>query len=67
MSVEAMQEALEALKWLRVAFKPQSQGRQVADSAIAALKTALGPEPLDFEVLDKEGNVIYTSDVNNIS
>jgi len=67
MSVEAMQEALEALKWLRVAFKPQSQGRQVADSAIAALKTALGPEPLDFEVLDKEGNVIYTSDVNNSS
>jgi hypothetical protein len=67
MSVEAMQEALEALKWLRVAFKPQSQGRQVADSAILALETALGPEPLDFEVLDKEGNVIYTSDVNNSS
>jgi hypothetical protein len=67
MSVEAMQEALEALKWLRVAFKPQSQGRQVADSAIVALETALGPESLDFEVLDKEGNVIYTSDVNNSS
>jgi hypothetical protein len=67
MSIEAMQEALEALKWLRVAFKPQSQGRQVADSAILALETALGPEPLDFEVLDKEGNVIYTSDVNNSS
>jgi hypothetical protein len=67
MSVEAMQEALEALKWLRVAFKPQSQGRQVADSAILALETALGPDPLDFEVLDKEGNVIYTSDVNNSS
>jgi hypothetical protein len=62
-----MQEALEALKWLRVAFKPQSQGRQVADSAILALETALGPDPLDFEVLDKEGNVIYTSDVNNSS
>jgi len=67
MSIEAMQEALEALKWLRVAFKPQSQGRQVADSAILALETALGPDPLDFEVLDKEGNVIYTSDVNNSS
>jgi len=67
MSIEAMQEALEALKWLRVAFKPQSQGRQVADSAIAALETALGPEPLDFEVLDKEGNVIYNSNVNNSS
>jgi hypothetical protein len=65
MSIEAMKEALDALKWLRVAFKPQSQGRQVADSAIQALEAALGPESLDFEVIDKEGNVIYTSDVNN--
>jgi len=61
MSQEAMREALEALEWMRVAFKQNSQGRQVADSAIEALKTALGPEVLEFDVLDKYDNVIYNT------
>ena len=56
-----MREALEALEWMRVAFKPNTQGRQVADSAIEALKTALGPEVLEFDVLDKYDNVIYNT------
>jgi len=61
MSKEAMREALEALEWMRVAFKQNSQGRQVADSAIEALKTALGPEVLEFDVLDKYDQVIYNT------
>jgi thiazole synthase ThiGH ThiG subunit len=59
MSKEAMREALEALEWMRVAFKPNTQGRQVADSAILALRDALGPETLEFEILDKYDKVIY--------
>jgi len=65
MSQAAMQEALEALRWLRVAFKQQSQGRAVADSAIAALEAALGPEPVLWEVVDTENNVLYTSEMMN--
>jgi|APCry1669188879_1035177.scaffolds.fasta_scaffold299689_1 hypothetical protein len=65
MSQAAMQEALEALRWLRVAFKQQSQGRAVADSAIAALEAALGPEPVVWEVVDTENNVLYTSEMMN--
>ena len=65
MSQAAMQEALEALRWLRVAFKQQSQGRAVADSAIAALEVALGPEPVLWEVVDTENNVLYTSEMMN--
>jgi hypothetical protein len=65
MSQAAMQEALEALRWLRVAFKQQSQGRAVADSAIAALEAALGPEPVVWEVVDTENNVLYTSEIMN--
>jgi thiazole synthase ThiGH ThiG subunit len=61
MSKEAMREALEALEWMRVAFKPNTQGRQVADSAIEALKTALGPEVLEFDILDKHDQVIYNT------
>jgi hypothetical protein len=61
MSQEAMREALEALEWMRVAFKQNSQGRQVADSAIKALKTALGPEILEFDILDKYDQVIYNT------
>lgn len=61
MSKEAMREALEALEWMRVAFKQNSQGRQVADSAIEALKTALGPEILEFDILDKYDQVIYNT------
>jgi len=60
-----MQEALEALRWLRVAFKQQSQGRAVADSAIAALEAALGPEPVVWEVVDSENNILYTSEMMN--
>jgi len=56
-----MREALEALEWLRVAFKENSQGRQVADSAIESLKTALGPEVLEFDILDKYDQVIYNT------
>jgi len=56
-----MREALEALEWLRVAFKQNSQGRQVADSAIESLKTALGPEVLEFDILDKYDQVIYNT------
>ena len=56
-----MREALEALEWMRVAFKQNSQGRQVADSAIEALKTALGPEVLEFDILDKYDQVIYNT------
>lgn len=67
MSQAAMQEALEALRWLRVAFKQQSQGRAVADSAIAALEAALGPEPVVWEVVDTENNVLYTSEMVNSS
>jgi len=65
MSQAAMQEALEALRWLRVAFKQQSQGRAVADSAIAALEAALGPEPVLWKVVDTENNVLYTSEMMN--
>jgi hypothetical protein len=65
MSQAAMQEALEALRWLRVAFKQQSQGRAVADSAIAALEAALGPEPTLWEVVDTENNILYTSEMMN--
>jgi hypothetical protein len=46
---------------MRVAFKQNSQGRQVADSAIEALKTALGPEIMEFEILDKFDKVIYNT------
>ena len=56
-----MREALKALEWLRVAFKENSQGRQVADSAIESLKTALGPEVLEFDILDKYDQVIYNT------
>jgi hypothetical protein len=59
-----MREALEALEWMRVAFKPNTQGRQVADSAIEALKTALGPEIMEFEILDKYDEVIYNTGNN---
>jgi hypothetical protein len=65
MSQAAMQEALEALRWLRVAFRQQSQGRAVADSAIAALEAALGPDPVVWEVVDTENNVLYTSEMMN--
>ena len=65
MSQAAMQEALEALRWLRVAFKQQSQGRAVADSAIAALEAALGPESVVWEVVDTDDNVLYTSEMMN--
>jgi hypothetical protein len=65
MSQAAMQEALEALRWLRVAFRQPSQGRAVADSAIAALEAALGPEPVVWEVVDSENNVLYTSEMMN--
>jgi len=65
MSQAAMQEALEALRWLRVGFRQQSQGRAVADSAIAALEAALGPEPVVWEVVDTENNVLYTSEMMN--
>jgi len=65
MSQAAMQEALEALRWLRVAFRQPSQGRAVADSAIAALEAALGPEPVLWEVVDTENNVLYTSEMMN--
>ena len=61
MSKEAMREALEALEWMRVAFKQNSQGRQVADSAIETLKMALGPEIMEFEILDKFDEVIYNT------
>jgi len=64
MSKEAMREALEALEWMRVAFKQNSQGRQVADSAIEALKEALGPEIMEFEILDKYDEVIYNTGNN---
>jgi len=67
MSREAMQEALEALRWLRVGFRQQSQGRAVADSAIAALEAALGPEPVVWEVVDAENNIVYTSGMMNSS
>jgi hypothetical protein len=46
---------------MRVAFKPNTQGRQVADSAIDALKEALGPEIMEFEILDKFDKVIYNT------
>jgi len=59
-----MREALEALEWLRVAFKQHSQGRQVADSAIEALKRVLDLEPIQYEVLDERDQVIFTSSVN---
>lgn len=65
MSQAAMQEALEALRWLRVAFRQPSQGRAVADSAIAALEAALGPEPVVWEVVDTDDNVLYTSEMMN--
>jgi hypothetical protein len=65
MSQAAMQEALEALRWLRVAFRQPSQGQAVADSAIAALEAALGPEPVVWEVVDTENNVLYTSEMMN--
>jgi hypothetical protein len=65
MSQAAMQEALEALRWLRVGFKQQSQGRAVADSAIAALEAALGPDSVVWEVVDTENNVLYTSEMMN--
>jgi hypothetical protein len=61
MSQEAMREALEALEWLRVAFKQNSQGRQVADSAIDALKLALESEPIQYDILDEQDQVIFTS------
>jgi hypothetical protein len=64
MSQEAMREALEALEWLRVAFKQNSQGRQVADSAIDALKKALDSEPIQYDVLDENNQVIFTSDID---
>jgi hypothetical protein len=67
MSQAAMQEALEALRWLRVGFRQQSQGRAVADSAIAALEAALGPEPVVWEVVDAENNIVYTSEMMNSS
>jgi len=65
MSQAAMQEALEALRWLRVAFRQQSQGRAVADSAIAALEAALGPDSVVWEVVDTDDNVLYTSEMMN--
>jgi len=65
MSQAAMQEALEALRWLRVAFRQPSQGQAVADSAIAALEAALGPEPVLWEVVDTDDNVLYTSEMMN--
>ena len=65
MSQAAMQEALEVLRWLRVAFRQPSQGRAVADSAIAALEAALGPEPVVWEVVDTDDNVLYTSEMMN--
>jgi hypothetical protein len=64
MSQEAMREALEALEWLRVAFKQNSQGRQVADSAIDALKRALESEPIQYDILDEQDQVIFTSSVD---
>jgi hypothetical protein len=65
MSTEAMKEALEALEWLIVAFKPGSQGRVVAEQAINSLRSALGPNPLVYEVLDTDGTVIYNSETIN--
>jgi hypothetical protein len=65
MSVEAMREALEALEWLIVAFKPGSQGRTVAEQAISSLKSALDSQPLAYEVLDTDGTVIYNSKTIN--
>jgi hypothetical protein len=65
MSQAAMREALEALEWLIVAFKPGSQGRTVAEQAISSLRSALGPNPLVFEVLDTDGTVIYNSETIN--
>jgi hypothetical protein len=62
MSQEAMREALEALEWLRVAFKQNSQGRQVADSAIEALKRVLDSEPIQYDILDEQDQVIFTFD-----
>ena len=65
MSETAMREALEALEWLRVAFKPGTQGRLVADSAIDSLRSVLGPDPLVYEILDKDGMIIYNSETIN--
>jgi hypothetical protein len=65
MSTEAMREALEALEWLVVAFKPESQGRAVAEQAINSLRSALGPDPLVYEILDTDGTVIYNSETIN--
>jgi hypothetical protein len=65
MSTEAMREALEALEWLTVAFKPGSQGRAVAEQAINSLRSALGPDPLVYEILDKDGMIIYNSETIN--
>ena len=65
MSIEAMREALEALEWLVVAFKPGTQGRIVAEQAISSLRSALGPDPLVYEVLDTDGTVIYNSETIN--
>jgi hypothetical protein len=65
MSQAAMREALEALEWLKVAFKPGTQGRLVADSAIAALQAVVDPESLIYEVLDTDGTVIYNSETIN--
>jgi hypothetical protein len=62
MSQEAMREALEALEWLRVAFKQNSQGRAVADSAIDALRLALESEPIAYDILDERDQIIFTSD-----
>jgi hypothetical protein len=61
-----MREALEALEWLKVAFKPGTQGRLVADSAIEALQAVVDPEPLIYEVLDTNGEVIYNSEIINV-
>ena len=66
MSQAAMREALEALEWLKVAFKPGTQGRLVADSAIEALQAVVDPEPLIYEVLDTNGEVIYNSEIINV-
>ena len=65
MSTKAMREALEALEWLIVAFKPGSQGRDVAEQAINSLRSALGPDPLVYEVIDTDGTVIYNSETIN--
>jgi hypothetical protein len=58
---QAMREAVEALEWMRVAFKQGTQGRIIADTAIDNLKQALGPDILNFEILDKYDKVIYDS------